>query len=774
MRLVVLERPGEDDGHLALRRDALLDGLLDHAAGRCDAEVPPCLARAGGRKTREVGLDERLDGVGREAADEDEREGARVGEPCPVERHRLLEAPPVDGRGRLRLPPRAVPAERVGNRLLEHDAGARHLIGEEAPGLRGQGRERGRVGARLGEPQVDELEQRFEILRSAPAPHALIELIDERPDADRFTGEDPVEHHVAEPADASRGHDHVRHARGEDVGIIGERRPPRREGAEQNLIFLQRRRLEDDRGAVGQRPLGDPGLRADRGLHDRAWCRRLVHQGVPCVGVHVGLERLHRGLADDFGELCLVGQGHAGGFRRRHHDEPVALGKPVGGEGVDLGERDFRKEPPVERELLPDRRQRLSLEEVPRVLVGAARGLAVRALGDHALVGEHPRLLRARELGRREAEPRHPLELGHQRVETALDAVARDHRLQDGLVVRPRRLEQRPGRVGLDERGVLSLRELIEPEVEHAAEQLVEHDVAIPADRALVARRPKVGEGDDGGGGFLVRDDRVPRAGMLRHVERRSRSRGHGRGQGREPLLDHVHDGVAIDVAHHDHGRQVRTVPVAIEPRELVALDVLDDLWPANGRSIPVARPFELHAADLLRRALPGPEVHPPFRQDDPPLLVDASLVERRGVRPVLEDEQRAVEGAGDVGRNAQRVLRVVVARRRIRVRTDAHAERRQEVLDALPREVLGAFELHVLDEVRHTPLVVVFQHRTGLDDQTQLGPVGRSGVRPHVVAQAVRQTADGDLRIHRHLLRQAIGSDRGGGGLAPGLRGLG
>jgi hypothetical protein len=169
-----------------------------------------------------------------------------------------------------------------------------------------------------------------------------------------------------------------------------------------------------------------------------------------------------------------------------HDDEPV----PVGNHSQRV-KRDQRVAgtPPVERELLPDRRQRLTLEEVPGVLVGAARRLAVGALGHHALVGEQPRLLRARELGRREAEPRHPLELGDQRVEAALDAVARDERLQDGLVVRPRRLEQRPGRAGLDERRVLSLAELVEPGAEHAAEQLVEHDVAIAADRALVARR---------------------------------------------------------------------------------------------------------------------------------------------------------------------------------------------------------------------------------------------------------------------------------------------
>ena len=41
VRIVVLERPGQDDRDLALRRDALLDRLLDHAGRRRDAEVAP-------------------------------------------------------------------------------------------------------------------------------------------------------------------------------------------------------------------------------------------------------------------------------------------------------------------------------------------------------------------------------------------------------------------------------------------------------------------------------------------------------------------------------------------------------------------------------------------------------------------------------------------------------------------------------------------------------------------------------------------------------------
>ncbi len=79
------------------------------------------------------------------------------------------------------------------------------------------------------------------------------------------------------------------------------------------------------------------------------------------------------------------------------------------------------------------------------------------------------------------------------------------------------------------------------------------------------------------------------------------------------------------------------------------------------------------------------------------------------------------------------------------------------------------AFELHVLDEMRQSLLVVVFQHRTGLDDEPQFGAAAGFAVGAHVIAQAVGQRADDDLRIDRHLLRQAVRGDRRGGRLPAG-----
>ena len=79
--------------------------------------------------------------------------------------------------------------------------------------------------------------------------------------------------------------------------------------------------------------------------------------------------------------------------------------------------------------------------------------------------------------------------------------------------------------------------------------------------------------------------------------------------------------------------------------------------------------------------------------------------------------------------------------------------------------KVLRAVERHVLDEVRQPALVLVFEHRTGVDDEPQLGARLRLPVLADVVAQAVRQRAHRDQRIDRNGLveRRVLEVDGGG-----------
>ena len=61
---------------------------------------------------------------------------------------------------------------------------------------------------------------------------------------------------------------------------------------------------------------------------------------------------------------------------------------------------------------------------------------------------------------------------------------------------------------------------------------------------------------------------------------------------------------------------------------------------------------------------------------------------EEGAARKVFEHSQRLVENVRPIGRHAQRVLRVVEAGDGVRVRADAEADRRQEVVDGLAREM--------------------------------------------------------------------------------------
>ncbi len=200
-----------------------------------------------------------------------------------------------------------------------------------------------------------------------------------------------------------------------------------------------------------------------------------------------------------------------------------------------------------------------------------------------------------------------------------------------------------------------------------------------------------------------------------------------------------------------------------VEARQLLAARLFDDVRLANRDAFRIPRSLELHLKDLVNGALAGAKVHAPLGKHDAALVIDAALIERGRVRPVVKDEQRSVEHAGNVGRDAERVLRVVVTGLRVGVRAETHAERRQKREDALLWKMLGSLEFHVLVEVRDPLLVVVFQHGAGLDDEAQLGAMLGPLVRAHVVAQTVRQRADDHFRVDGHLLRERVRRDRRG-----------
>src|SRR4051812_8085867 len=77
---------------------------------------------------------------------------------------------------------------------------------------------------------------------------------------------------------------------------------------------------------------------------------------------------------------------------------------------------------------------------------------------------------------------------------------------------------------------------------------------------------------------------------------------------------------------------------------------------------------------------------------------------------------------------------------------------------------MLRTVERRVLDEMSKAKLAILLENRARVDHEPQLGAFLRPCVLPDVVAQAVGQRSDPELRIHRQLLaerwqRDSLGS---------------
>ena len=84
-------------------------------------------------------------------------------------------------------------------------------------------------------------------------------------------------------------------------------------------------------------------------------------------------------------------------------------------------------------------------------------------------------------------------------------------------------------------------------------------------------------------------------------------------------------------------------------------------------------------------------------------------------------------------------------------MRAEAHPQALDEVDQRLLLEAPRPVERHVLDEVREPPLVVVLQHRAGVDHQPQLGAVLRVAIGADIPRQPVLQLPGPDRRIKRN-----------------------
>ena len=139
----------------------------------------------------------------------------------------------------------------------------------------------------------------------------------------------------------------------------------------------------------------------------------------------------------------------------------------------------------------------------------------------------------------------------------------------------------------------------------------------------------------------------------------------------------------------------------------------------------------------------PAPLLPAPLLAHHAALVHHLHRVETLPVRPVLQDLEPLLHERRGVGGHGQDVDGLVEAGVRVQVRAEPHADRLEVLHEVVLREVRGAVERRVLQEVRVAELVVVLQHGARVHDQPQLGALLRPHVLADVVADPVRQGPD-------------------------------
>ena len=523
----------------------------------------------------------------------------------------------------------------------------------------------------------------------------------------------------------------------------------RAEADQQHLIGAEVGRLDDHPDTVGQTPVDGVDSRYPALDQDPSPGRQLGQQRLVA---HLVLVRLDLGALGGLegGEQLLLGrEGLLVAIRRRQQHDPVLLADPVGDQAVELLQADGRQEAAHHVELDGDPGRRLAEAEDARVLGGVGAGIDVVALLVDALHDPLPLCLGALQLGGREAVTVGALHLGEQRLEPALDLVFahRGH-----LIVDLFRAHEPVARfAGSDQkRRVGSSRDLLEPGVQHVEVESLDQGAAVVEGRVLRAarqlvvdpqqRRRRLRVGGDGEQGLVVIGHRVelsrPFVGWVLEAA--------------EVRHDEALDAVALEVAHRDDRHQVRSVPVVIEALEGLGRSTFEDLPLTDRETLGVLRSGEQDGELLVTDSCLGAEAEPPLLDHHAALLVHLLLLEGHRLSPLAQDLEARLEQPGLVGRYFEHVDGFVEAGVGVDVGTEAHAGR-LEIVDQLETgEVLRAVECHVLDEVGQTLLIVVLLHRAGVDDQPQLGPLGRLSVDPDVVGEAVVEPADGEVRIDR------------------------
>ena len=722
------------------------------------------LLRHGNRT--DVLLHERFQRVEVHVAHDGERKAVGVRIELPVDRRQGFEAELVDDLGRNHLAARVVAVGHVDEFLLHQVVGIRlHVVELRAQHLH-QRVVVVLVEARLREIQVEQLHHRFEVFGRAVAVHGAGIVLHRGLNRSRLARKLFLEIRRREFADARHRVECRHHLAHVELLVREDRQSAFGHGAHAHLVGLVGRGLHDYLHAVGERPLG----RAERGVLCRFLYGRTFQYGAfrdQRLLDGVVLIRLDFGVGDFLadGEQLLGRRIHdAFLFGRRDDDHLIAGIYDLLGESVDRLDVDHLDQHAVQLPLGLGVGHRGVLRVVVQIGLYELAVAAVVAVGVGAFGAAHQVVLGAFEFALREAVAADFLHFGVDGFETFGQFAVLRHGHERRRVERRNHADFARTHACAEERCVGFHRNLLQTCVFHGGHvglYDVEHFAVYQVVHLFGKRRTLHEELDFGTLHFGIgvdADDRVLIVGngdrlLPGGVGRGNRNVAHER-------LDLVFYGIHVDVTDHDDRLIIGAVPLVVEVLQLLVVEALQSVEVADQVAVLVfcvltERLKHLHGR-TPRRAVAGAQL----LHDDAALGVDLLRFERDEVRPVVQDQQGAVDDAfarsGDV---LHHVGRLVPAGAGIEVGAEFHAYFFEILRQHLAGEVLGAVEGHVFEEVGETLLGIVLLNGADVVQNVEVGLSFRLFVVADVVGHSVFELARADVLVRRNrLLRIELG----------------
>ena len=234
---------------------------------------------------------------------------------------------------------------------------------------------------------------------------------------------------------------------------------------------------------------------------------------------------------------------------------------------------------------------------------------------------------------------------------------------------------------------------------------------------------------------------------------------------GAEFFLDLFLDGIGVNVADHDHGLQVRTVPVVVETADHFGFEALDDLNQTDGQTFRIAGVGEHDGEPFLAHTVGSAVAHAPLFGNDTALIFNFLRVVQKTVGPSVQDVDTHVDVLLVVGGHGDFEHRFI----KTGVGVDAETEDDTDFLKFGNHLVVGitfdAVESHVLGEVGETLLVVILLVGTGVDGETELHAAFGLRVLADVVGHPVFQFPDLYTRVVADLAVQLLRHHGGSAG---------